>query len=150
MPAQCPTQRRAEAAPEAANPTARTGARRAELLPATGRVAAVRLRRGAAGSDVGAWVLAAVATPEGVIARIPDPAPLAENLAELRRISRASSRGQRGSRRGRWRPGRLRGGGHRASRQATMAARLTMAIKAGLRRQRCEAPTPDPREDLTR
>lgn len=68
------------------------------------RVEAARPQRGhpdpapTVGVDVGVRRLATVATPEGVI-ELPNPAPLAKNISEPRRICRAISRCKPGSRR---------------------------------------------------
>ncbi len=51
------------------------------------------------GVDVGVRWLATVATADGAIERVPNPAPLQRNLVVLRRLSRSISRSQRGSRR---------------------------------------------------
>jgi putative transposase len=52
------------------------------------------------GVDVGVRVLATVAAPEGTILdRVPNPAPLKAELANLRRLSRQRSRRKKGSRR---------------------------------------------------
>src|SRR5579875_3742030 len=49
------------------------------------------------GVDVGGRWLATMATAEGVIERVPNPAPLARDLTVPRRRSRSLSRSQRGS-----------------------------------------------------
>src|SRR5579884_3705341 len=51
------------------------------------------------GVDVGVRWLVTVATADGMIERVPNPAPLARNLTVLRRLSRSISRSQRGSNR---------------------------------------------------
>ncbi|HLH71319.1 MAG TPA: transposase [Candidatus Dormibacteraeota bacterium] len=51
------------------------------------------------GVDVGGRWLATMATAEGVIERVPNPAPLARDLTVPRRRSRSLSRSQRGSNR---------------------------------------------------
>ncbi|HLH70125.1 MAG TPA: transposase [Candidatus Dormibacteraeota bacterium] len=51
------------------------------------------------GVDVGVRWLATMATAEGVIERVPNPAPLARNLTLPRRRSRSLSRSQCGSNR---------------------------------------------------
>src|SRR5579875_2187520 len=51
------------------------------------------------GVDVGVRWLVTVATADGMIERVPNPAPLARNLTVLRRLSRSISRRQRGSNR---------------------------------------------------
>jgi putative transposase len=51
------------------------------------------------GVDVGVRVLATVASPDGVIERVPNPRPLEAALRQLRHLSREGSRRTRGSRR---------------------------------------------------
>jgi putative transposase len=51
------------------------------------------------GVDVGVRVLATVASPDGVIERVPNPRPLEAALKQLRHLSRERSRRTRGSRR---------------------------------------------------
>jgi putative transposase len=81
-----------------------TVSRRGERLIAAFKVAVLRPQQSnvtipssVVGVDVGVRRLATLATPEGVIAVVANPAPLAKRLAELRRLNRQRSRRIKGS-----------------------------------------------------
>jgi len=84
------------------------------------------------GVDVGVRWLATMATAEGVIERVPNPAPLARNLTVLRRRSRSLSRSQCGSNRCR----------RKERRRARLQAHLAALRRHGIPRLTTRLATP--------